>query len=171
MSNSSAPTPAPVKKAGARWVTPALAIVAALVVGTLGGILIGQSTASASQAGSRSGGPAGFSATGRPGGGFGGGGFGGGGGGFTSGTIVSINGNNIVVKNQQGTDVNVTATSTTTVTKTAPSGLSDLKAGDTVTAIGQPDSSGNVTARSIAEGQLRGGGGAGAKGTAPTANG
>ncbi len=169
---STAGRPAPVepkKSSGSRWLVLSLGLVAALVVGLFGGILIGQNTATASPAAStRQGG--GFG--GGPGAGNGGGAAGGfGRGGFTAGTIVSINGNVIVVKNQQGTDVNVTATSTTTVTNTIPGALTDLKPGDTVTATGQPDSSGNVTALTIAKGQLRTpGGGAGATPTPAPSN-
>jgi hypothetical protein len=151
---SSEPAPAavaPTSSGAARWLVPTLALVAAVVVGLFGGILIGQNTASANQAGlGRNGFPTGLSATGRPGGGFGAGGNGG----ATAGTIVSVSGDTIVIKTRQGSQITVTATDQTTVTESKAGTLSDLKAGDTVTAIGQNDGSGNIKATTIAEGSL-----------------
>jgi hypothetical protein len=91
------------------------------------------------------------------------------GGGLTAGTIVSIKGNVIVVKNQQGKEVTVSATATTTLTGTVSIAIGDLRLGDTVAATGQPDSSGNVTALTISKDPLAlGGGGAGAGRPTPT---
>jgi hypothetical protein len=152
---ASAPAHAPAPPLAAaptrrKWITPALALVAALAVGLAGGVLIGHATAASAQA---SGG--GFArGLGGGGQGFGGGGGGDGfaGGGFTSGTIVSINGSTIVVKSLNGTEKTVTTTSTTKVTKTAPSSVSALKAGETVTVVGTVGANGDVTATSMAEG-------------------
>jgi hypothetical protein len=82
-----AATPGPTSAAWKRWVTPILAVVAALVIGLFGGILIGQAT-SHSQAtgftrpGGANGGNGGFGGgalggAGQPGGGQGGGALGG----------------------------------------------------------------------------------------------
>ncbi len=164
-----APTPAPRKTRA--WLTPVLGVVAALVIGLFGGILIGHATAPAASA--RAGGGTGFNrpfgggagqegagggaGTGANGGaGAGGGGFAGGG--FTAGTIVSVNGDTIVIKQTNGTQTTVTTTGTTTVTKTAKSSVSALKAGETITVIGQADSSGAITARSVSEGATAVGG-------------
>jgi hypothetical protein len=173
-SNGQAPGPAivvpPARKGLPRWVTPVLAIVVALGVGLFGGILIGQHTGTAASAsgvragfgGGNFGGTGGTGSTGgstaRPGSGFAGG--------FTSGTVVSVSGDKMVIKTTQGTDVTVTTTPSTTVTKSSKVSLSDLKAGESVTAIGQPDSSGNVTATTVTEGGVTGRfGGFGGRGT------
>ncbi|MCU1552368.1 MAG: hypothetical protein JWR36_2928 [Glaciihabitans sp.] len=165
-------TAAPAKKTGAaRYVTPILALVAALVIGIFGGVIIGHSTASAS---TQAGAGAGFG-QGRLGaeGGFGGqggatGAPGGAGGNFTSGTIVSVSGNTVVIKQTDGTKVTVTTSGSTAVTKTTKSSVSALATGDTITVIGAKDSSGNVTATTIADGQTgfggRPGGGGGQQG-------
>jgi hypothetical protein len=166
------PTPpvaaAPAKKTGAaRYVTPILALVAALVIGIFGGVIIGHSTASAS---TTAGAGAGFG-QGRLGGGEGG--FGGEGGtrapggaagNFTSGTIVSVSGDTVVIKQTDGTKVTVTTSGSTTVTKTTKSSVSDLATGDTITVIGAKDRSGNVAATTIADGQTAFGGRPGAGG-------
>lgn len=166
---------APQKSAFARFVTPILALVAALGIGLFGGVLIGHATAStsATQAGGRTGQFPGAQA-GAAGGTQGGGGAAGGRGGFTSGTIASIDGDTITLTLADGSTVKVTANTDTKVTTTTDSSVSDLKTGDTVTAIGAPDSSGNVTATTISEGQAAfGGGGFGGarpSGTAPATN-
>ena len=148
-----------------RWVTPALALVAAIGVGIFGGVLIGQhtGTSSSSQATGFRGGLGGATGAAGAGGAAGGGAAGGG---VTSGTVVSVKGDTVVLKTASGSDVTVTTSSTTSVTKSATSSVSALKAGETVTAIGQTDSSGNVTATTVAEGSApsRGFGGGSAKG-------
>ena len=102
------------------------------------------------------------------------GGFGGAGGGFTSGTIESIDGTTITIKNADGSETKVTTSDSTSVTTTKKSSVSDLSKGETITVIGQADGSGNVTATTISEGQtaLRGGfgnrGGTGTPTGAPT---
>ncbi|MCU1551979.1 MAG: hypothetical protein JWR36_2539 [Glaciihabitans sp.] len=146
-----------VHKRPSRWVTPTLALVAAIGAGIFGGILIGQHTAAAaaptSQASGFRGGAGGTGAAGTPGG-------------VTAGTVVSVKGNTLVLKTAAGTDVTVTTNSTTSVTKSTKSSVSALTAGESVTAIGQPDSGGTITATTIAEGNTppRGFGGAGANG-------
>lgn len=164
-----APVAAPAKKRGAsRIVTPILALVAALAIGLFGGVIIGHSTASASttRAGFQ-GRAGGFGQEGAAGGGFAGrsggtgtGGTGGTGGaaqggfgGFTSGTVVSVSGGTITLKETDGTTVKVTTTGSTTVTKTTKSSVSKLAAGEKLTIIGKADSSGNVAATTITEGQ------------------
>lgn len=175
-----APIPAPIGQAPQRklrWITPTLAIVAALAVGIAGGVLIGRSGASANQgsfargqfgsgqgAGQFGSGQGG--GTGRQGGGFTGGGF-------TSGTIVSIDGTTITVKTADGTQKTITTSSDTKVTKTSASSVDALKKGETVTVIGQPGSNGDVAAATISEGAagLRGGFGRGGANATPPASG
>ena len=147
-----AATAAPTKRR-ARFVTPALALAATLIVGGVAGVLIGQSTASPSN------GPVVSN-------GFGpGGGDGPGTGpqlsdrnGLTSGKIVSIDGDTITVKLADGSTVKVSTSGSTTVTKTSKAKVSDLAKGDTITVVGQADSSGNVTATRISEGDAGFGG-------------
>jgi Cu/Ag efflux protein CusF len=163
------------KKGWVRFVTPALALVAALVIGGVAGVFIGQSTASASnqrtgftQNRGGFGGGEGFpgggagAPSGAPGNGTGTGGANGAGA-FTAGTIQSVDGDTITVKLQDGSTVKVTTSDSTKVTETTSSSVSKLKSGDEITVIGEKDSSGDVTATTIAEGQsglgLRGFGG------------
>ena len=136
-----------------RLITPALAVVAALAIGLVGGILIRHAGASSTTATGQLQ-PGGF------GGGTGGTGTGAGGG-FTAGTIESIDGSTITLKLADGSTVKVTSSSTTTVTKSATASVSALKAGETVTVVGTKDASGNVAATSVSEGN-RGFGGRGA---------
>lgn len=141
----------PPRPARKRWITPALALVAAVTIGLFGGILIGHNGSSASRAsGTRTGT--------FPGGGGAGGGAGGGSGGFTAGTIASIDGDTITLTLADGSTVKVTTSSTTTVTKTDTGTLSDLAKGDTVSVIGATDSNGAVTATTVSEGALGFGG-------------
>jgi hypothetical protein len=151
-----------------RWLTPVLGVIAALVIGGFGGILIGHATGgSSSQAGQTQragGGAAAGGAGGRTGGGFGGGAAGGG---FTAGTVVSVSGDTVTLKASDGSTVKVTTSSSTKVTESGASTVSALKAGETVTVVGTKDASGNVTATSVSEGTqtFRGGApGAAAKG-------
>lgn len=144
-----------------KWLTPALALLAVLVVGLFGGVLIGHATAASAQASNGGGFSRGVNGGA---GGTGGAGFGGGAGfargGFTSGTIVSINGTTMVVKAQDGTTKTVTTSGTTKVSKTTTSTLSALKAGQIVTVIGAAGSNGDIAATSVSEGaSLRGPGG------------
>jgi hypothetical protein len=163
-----------------RWITPALAVVAALAIGGAGGVLIGRNSAAAAAS------PAGFArgafaggagAAGGAGVGAGAGRAGAGGAGLaglTAGTIVSINGSSIVVKGQDGTQKTIDTSSSTKVMKSTTSSVSALKPGESVTVIGSTDSSGNVTAKTISEGaairgRLGARGGAGAGAQAPAA--
>lgn len=134
-----------------RWLTPILALVAALGVGLFGGVFLGQSTASSSSAA-----PAEFSAGDRPTGDFGG---------ATSGTVTAVDGDTVTIELEDGSTVTVTTSADTTVT--VDGSLSDLAVGDTVTAAGETDDDGNVTATSITEGAVTFGGGFGG-GTPPT---
>ncbi len=155
-----AATAAPAKKSWTRFLTPALALVAALIVGGVAGVLIGQNTAAASNASSARGG----FGTGQ--GGFGGGAgtgngtgaAGGARGGFTAGTITSIDGSTITLKLTDGSTVKVSTSGSTTVTKSSTAKVSDLATGETITVTGQTDSSGGVTATRIAEGNVAFGG-------------
>ena len=154
---------APKKKSPARFITPVLALVAAVGIGIFGGVLIGQNTASTATAGGQggfSGGPGGSTDGTAPTGG-------GQGGGFTSGSVVSVDGDTVVIESSDGTQVTVTTSTDTSVTTTEESAVSELAEGDTVTVIGETDDDGNVTATSISEGAA-GFGGGGMGGTPPT---
>lgn len=164
-----APAPVPASSVGAsaqttkarktgirRWITPALAVVAAIAVGLVGGVLIGKNTASSARAG----GPNGAA------GAFAGVNGGGAAGGFTSGTIVSVKDGKLVIKTSDGTEKTVTTGDSTTVTATSDADLSDLKKGDTVRVVGSTGDDGSVTATSISEGDT--GFGGGAPGSAPS---
>jgi len=151
-------TPTPKKKSAARFVTPVLVIVAALGIGIVGGVLIGQNTASSSQAAGPGGGGT------RPEGATGDaptGGFGGAGGGFTSGTVTAVDGDTVTLELEDGSTVTVTTTDDTTVTTTSDAAVSDLAEGDSLTVIGEADDDGNVAATSISEGATGFGGGMG----------
>ena len=158
-------TTTPKKKSAARFVTPVLVIVAALGIGVVGGVLIGQNTASTSQAagmGNRPDGATGDAPTGTDGGGFGGGGF-------TSGTVTAIDGDTVTLELDDGTTVTITTTDDTTVTTTDEASVSDLAEGDSLTVMGEADDDGNVAATSITEGATGIGGGMG--GGAPAGTG
>jgi len=152
----------------ARFITPALTLVAVLGVGIFGGVLIGQNTASATSAGS----PA--LGQGRPDGVTGGatGDAPAGMGGFTSGTVTGIDGDTVTLELSDGSTVTITTTDETTVTATQDSSVAELAEGDELTVVGEADDDGNVAATSIAEG-ARGFGGAGGAGggTLPTGTG
>lgn len=145
---SETPTTRPAKKA-TRFITPALALVAVLAIGLIGGVLIGKNTAT--------------TATG-PGGGFdrtamGDAPAGGGMGDFTSGTIVSVDGSTITLELEDGSSVTVSTADDTTVTQTQDATVSDLAEGDEITVVGAADDDGNVSATSISEGARGFGGG------------
>lgn len=159
--------PAPVKKkSSARFITPILALVAAIGIGLFGGVLIGQNTASATTAGTRQGGQGNF-----PGGtteGAPGGTGTGTRGNFTSGTVASVDGDVVTLTLTDGSTVKVTATDDTTITTTETSKIDALAEGDTLTVVGTADADGNVAATSISEGATGFGGGMGGGGAAPT---
>ncbi|HXD60506.1 MAG TPA: hypothetical protein VN619_01125 [Lacisediminihabitans sp.] len=145
-----APVAAPVAapKRSLRWLTPTLALVAALAVGVVGGVFIGKSGSAQ---------PAGFArgqfANGQLSGGQGGGQAGAGQfGGFTSGTIVSIDGDTLTIRSQDGSTKTVSADSSTTVTKTTKSSVDALKKGQKITVIGTSDGDDSVKATAISEG-------------------
>jgi len=127
-----------------------------------GGLLVGHSTGAStttSQAAGSFGAP-GARASGDSG-------FGAGSGGLTSGEITSIDGSTVTLKASDGSTVTISTTDGTTVRTTTDATVSDLGVGDTVTVIGETDSSGNVTARAITEGATALGG-AQMPGPAPT---
>jgi hypothetical protein len=162
-----APPRAAQKSTWAKYGTPALALTAALIVGGVAGVLIGQSTASTTASSVTRGG---FAAGGTRTGGVGG--FGGGAGaaargGFTAGTITAIDGSTLTVKLADGSSVTVNTSSSTAVTKSSTASVSDLASGDTVTVVGAKDANGAVTATRISDGQL-GLGGFGARPGGPT---
>ena len=147
------PAPATQKKSAARFVTPVLVIVAALGIGVVGGVLIGQNTAGSPQSvgmGVRPDGAAGDApAGGLPGGGAGG---------FTSGTVTAVDGSTVTLELDDGSTVTVTTTDDTAVTTIDEASVSDLAEGDSLTVVGEADDDGNVAATSISEGAVGFGG-------------
>ena len=130
------------KRSIARFVTPVLALLAAIGVGIFAGVLIGQNTATAAA-------PSGFT----PPEGFDGAPTGAGN--FTSGEITSVDGDTVTLTLDDGSTVTVTTSGDTTVSVEGEVG--DLATGDTVTVIGETDDDGNVAATSISEGAGFGG--------------
>jgi hypothetical protein len=137
-------------------VTLALSGAILIAAGFIGGALAqkhyGSSTAAAGNRAAASSFASAFAARGgtgatRTGGGFGGGA--GAGGGSISGTVTVVSGDTLYVTAANGTVYTVKTTGSTTVSIASSGTLSQLKAGQTVTIAGSPDSSGNVTATSI----------------------
>jgi len=188
MTNDGSPQPQPTAPAPAvevpapskgsriqRWLVPALALVAALAIGFLGGVLVGQNTAQTSRVAFGGGAPGGGQGQNLPDG-LGQRGFGANGaGGFTSGKVVSVSGDTVVIETSDGKQVTVKADDGTTVTITKDGSVGDLKAGDEVTAIGETESDGSISANTITEGRSGAfpgfGGAPGANGGRPGAGG
>ncbi|MDQ1582584.1 MAG: hypothetical protein QOF36_638 [Microbacteriaceae bacterium] len=148
MPDATAPTPVP--GPGRRWLARTLALITTLAIGIGVGVAIGRTTAASAIPAP---GPTYASAVGtaRPAAGRAGAGF-------TAGTIVSITGNTIIVQAADGTQKSIITTAATKVTQTSAGSVSALQTGQTITVVGTTDSSGNVTATSVAEGAgLRGG--------------
>lgn len=113
-------------------------------------------------------GPGGRGGPGRAGGPGGGSGNSGGAMSFVTGTVSSVNGSTLEVKEASGTVVTVDTDSSTMVVKISAINLSDLAAGEPVAVMGQTSSSDKVTATRITEGDVRAMGGPGG-GTPPGA--
>jgi len=145
------------KKKITRFITPVLALVAVLAVGLIGGVLIGQntSTGAASAQGDRGSFAGGEAPTGAQMGGF------------TSGSVVSVDGDVVTLELEDGSTVTVTTADDTTVTATVDSSVAELAAGDEITVVGEADDDGNVSATSISSGST-GFGGFGGGATPPT---
>lgn len=142
----------PTKKASLGWITPVLGVVAALVIGLLGGVFIGQNTSATQGAGSGANGAnlrdnQGFAN--RPSGETGQGGF-------SSGTIDSIDGNTMVITLADGTKLTVAASDSTTVSTMVSGTVDDLAVGERITVVGEK-SGDTVTATAITEGNQFGG--------------
>jgi hypothetical protein len=148
--------------AGGRISRPTLALagLAVLVVGFLGGILTHRAYAGSAgttgnaeqQAAGRNGYAFGGPARVRPSGfprGNRAGGFGGG----TVGTVDHISGGTVYVKTAAGKTVPVTVSGSTTIRITKDGKVTDLAKGQTVVVLGSTGSDGSVAARSITEGQ------------------
>jgi hypothetical protein len=105
---------------------------------------------SATKSGGKSGSFPGFGSAGGPPSGAaaaGNGSFGGG----TSGTIVSVSGDTLYVKESSGNTVKVKLLATTTLTKSVDVGTRSLHPGDTVSIQGDAGSHGTVTATSVSD--------------------
>jgi collagen type III alpha len=72
--------------------------------------------------------------------------------GGVTGTITAVNGSTLTITDSTGKTVTVTTSPQTTVTIGKTGAVSDLAAGAQVTVLGTPDSSGNITARSVVSG-------------------
>jgi hypothetical protein len=156
MTNTTTPeTPdaTPTKRSVARFLTPALALVAAVGIGLFGGVLIGQNAASATIS-ARGAGQGGFPGT------AGGDAPTGGMGDLTTGTVTAVDGSTVTLELTDG--------STVTVTTTDESTVDALAKGDSLTVMGDADDDGTVAATSITEGATGfGGRGTGGAATPP----
>jgi hypothetical protein len=85
---------------------------------------------------------------------------------FVAGTVSTIQGGILYVKNAAGTVVQVNTSATTTVTKTVDAALSDITVGASVNVVGPKNSSGTYAATRITIG-----GGGGGLGAAPAVGG
>lgn len=88
-----------------------------------------------------------------PGAGRGGGGLGGGGNaaaGGLSGTVSSVQGNTIKLMTSAGSTVTITLLPSTTISRTAAAGPSDITEGETITVRGQTAADGTTTAQTLA---------------------
>ncbi len=100
-----------------------------------------------------------------------GGGFGGRG---TFGSVVSLSGSTLTIKDAQGNDVKVQLQGSTTISKTVSAQSSDLSQGVNVTVAGQRNSDGSVNATAITivpAGAAFAGGGGGGRGAPSPATG
>lgn len=86
-----------------------------------------------------------------PGGGFGGGagGFGGGASSMVLGEVSSVSGNTLTIQSFNGTTSTLTLTASTTYQEQETGSISDITQNETITAIGQKGSNGDINARSI----------------------
>ena len=146
------------KKKITRFVTPVLALVAVLAVGLIGGVLIGQNTATGTSDARGTGGMGGGTGTAPTGAQMGG---------FTSGSVVSVDGEVVTLELEDGSTMTITTADDTTVTTTVDSSVAELAAGDEITVVGEADDDGNVSATSISSGST-GLGGFGGGATPPT---
>ena len=70
-------------------------------------------------------------------------------GGFTNGTILSMTDSSITISLQNGGSQTIYFTSTTPVLKSVTGTTTDLKVGDTITAIGTPSADGSIAAQTV----------------------
>jgi hypothetical protein len=70
------------------------------------------------------------------------------------GTIAAIDGTTLTVEDEAGTTTTVTTDDETTVTDTAEGELADIAVGDQISAMGEADDEGVVTADRVMEGEL-----------------
>jgi hypothetical protein len=138
-----------------RLVTPASALLAAVLIGALG--FIGGVEVQKGQADSSTGTTAGGAAAARAG--LGGAAGGGAGGGFagpggvrgnaTVGTVANKHGSSLYVKDSDGTTIRVNTTSHSKINRTATASAGAIHPGDTVVVQGTKSSSGTITATEI----------------------
>jgi hypothetical protein len=138
-----------------RLVTPASAVLAAVLVGALGfigGVEVQKGQADSSTSTTASGAGTARAGVGGAAGGGGGGGFAGPGGArgnATVGTVANKHGSTLYVKDSDGTTIRVTTTSHSKINRTATASAGAIHPGDTVVVQGTKSSSGTITATQI----------------------
>jgi len=133
-----------------------------LAGGFVGGIAVGKHNSSSTSTSNTAAGAnrargsytGGFGTGGATGGtgGTGGTGTGGARGGAVTGTVSAVSGTTITITDSTGKSVTVNTSPQTTVTIGKTGTVADLTTGSQVTVLGTPDSSGNITARSVVSG-------------------
>jgi len=88
--------------------------------------------------------------------------------GAAAGVVQQIDGKTLTVATQAGATVKATVTDTTTYLKSVPIALSEIRAGDAVTVIGQDESDGAIAARTVQVGAAMQQAAAGARQTGTT---
>jgi hypothetical protein len=144
--------------------TWAMLVLLVLALGFLGGAFVQKQFGSASTAGF----PDMSAAAGGSGAAFSGGLPGGQPAGMTVGTVKLVDGNKLYVTDTSGQTVTVTVPKTATITAQQDVALADLAAGTTVIIRGETADDGTVTATSVSQGSLPGGGPPAASGTGST---
>jgi hypothetical protein len=82
----------------------------------------------------------------------GGGAFAGAGGGVTAGEVSYLQGSTLYVQNIQGDTIKVNTSPTSKITKTVATKVSSIHPGESVVVLGQPGSSGSISATSVSVG-------------------
>jgi hypothetical protein len=138
-----------------RLVTPASAVLAAVLVGALGfigGVEVQKGQADSSTSTTASGAGTARAGVGGAAGGGGGGGFAGPGGArgnATVGTVANKHGSTLYVKDSDGTTIRVTTTTHSKINRTATASAGAIHPGDTVVVQGTKSSSGTIAATQI----------------------
>lgn len=143
-----------------RRALPVATVALAIAVAALAGFLIGHRVGVRAAAAGRPTFAAGPGGAGAPGqgqarrGAFPGGGAGGGAAAGTAGTVKSVEGDTIFLTDADGNTTKVTTSGATSVTKTVPGTLQDVKPGDNVLVQGTRNDDGSYTANRISVGGI-----------------